>query len=239
MFDVPNKSARINNTSPDNKKLDIINKHLKMTKVNNNSSPFDRTKMNTLGTTNISKQSLGIRKKSLPKVPNLVVKHSDVKIDLNKSEIVTQAAGDIGDIGDISSYEDVSDCVGEALHNNTDQCNKTEDNSCCSENIEENQDQSLSCTLCGKLDNKSENVSDCENKERIETSPRNVELVEQNSCKSTDSIEMSGVHKGSVATDSTNVKEVQCDSNSSRGDRNLTKSALALVGDYSDTDSDT
>ncbi|KAL4236251.1 hypothetical protein ACF0H5_004638 [Mactra antiquata] len=58
-FEPANKLARTEGS-----KLDIIKKQIRDSKVVKRTNPFDRTKMNTLGGSNISKESLGIKKKS-------------------------------------------------------------------------------------------------------------------------------------------------------------------------------
>lgn len=66
LFETAAKVARVEKKLPGVDKLDIIKKQLKTTRASTHVSPFDRTKMNTLSPS-VNKESLGIRKKSLPK----------------------------------------------------------------------------------------------------------------------------------------------------------------------------
>ncbi|XP_060559881.1 coiled-coil domain-containing protein 130 homolog, partial [Ruditapes philippinarum] len=208
LFDTGNKSARIEVTSPNDKKLDIIKKHLRTAKANNHSSPFDRTKMNTLGTT-ISKQSLGIRKKSLPKFTSPVQNLCDIKDNFSKS----------GNDTDTETYDCNDDRMTDnikSLHDNTAECEKMGDisNSCV--NIEQG-DKYSSCNVCNKSVRECEDelpedttsiYCDCKNKEKIST-------VQTNNCVTRSETEESSIKHKSYndirLTSPCNSREIKCD----------------------------
>lgn len=87
LFEPAEKISKTEPTSPESSKLDIIKKHLKLARNSAQTNPFDRTKMNTLGTagTTISKEALGIRRKSLPKYESSTVKDVNEKAENSSS----------------------------------------------------------------------------------------------------------------------------------------------------------
>ncbi|XP_045159726.2 coiled-coil domain-containing protein 130 homolog [Mercenaria mercenaria] len=231
LFQTSNKIAKIEDNSPENKKLDIIKKHLRNVKTNNQTNPFDRTKMNTLGST-ISKQSLGIRRKSLPEIGNLVSK------PVKEEEHLCNENGK-------NHSEEICDNL---LHNGSDKSKESEENSEISENSQKDQTYKyLACNSCGKPFSKPEGVRQenttsascaCENDSKLRTETTcasDISIVPKDGSVSVESEASS--NKNTLSASVENI-EMKSHSYSSSNQKDFKKSALGLVCSYSDTDSD-
>lgn len=137
LFETAAKVARVENKLPGVDKLDIIKKQLKTTRA----SPFDRTKMNPLSPS-VNKESLGIRKKSLPKYTS---KHEN-ESGTNRSEEESESENICCNGSVKKSY----------VVNRLESC-EMQEGSCNGQESEKNvAAEGLTCTSCSKKINDEE-----------------------------------------------------------------------------------
>lgn len=221
LFLTANKLAKIEDKSPENKKLDIIKKHIRTARANTHTSPFDRMNMNTLGGGSIiSKQSIGIRRKSLPVFTDPVSKANEGGEHKKESENVMND----GTKSDDSETVEINSITTSKHCNETDEA---EDNVDCSENSRHNfAENRLNCGSRSKL------VSEGSDEMMVDCSPTCV-------CDNQSALCDNSSNTNIATGDGADIKTAESEKEGSSVQLKPRQSALGLVCAYSDTDSDT
>lgn len=243
LFLTANKLAKIEEKSPENKKLDIIKKHIRTARANTHTSPFDRMNMNTTGGgCIISKQSIGIRRKSLPIFTNPVSKaNEEGEHYKNKKESET-----VLNERTMSDDSETVEIYSKHTSNHGSETNEAEDNLDCSENSRHTFGPNLlNCGSCSKL------VSQVGDEINVDCSPTCVCDSQSALCDNSSSIDIATDDGTNINTTESEKKGINTTESEKEG-INTTEnekegvsvqlkprqSALGLVCAYSDTDSD-